>query len=405
MGCKSFSSGGASLVNSRFDHDSCGVGFVATLHGQSDHEILRLALTALGRLAHRGAIAADGKSSDGVGVQTAVPRHFLLSQSGITLRPEQPLAVGMLFLPQNEEAAQRDTQRFKACISARGFEWLAWRDVPIAREVLGELASASLPVIRQALMTTAEAFDGDTNQLERRLFFARKAFERGGTDTYICSLSTRTLVYKALCTGRTLHEFYPDLQNKLYATHFSVFHQRYATNVLPSWDRAQPLRMVAHNGEINTIWSNRAHVDARCATLPRECDPVYTPDASDSMSLDEVAEMLSNYERNIAEAVRMMLPPADGPKESAFHRYHADCMEPWDGPSALVFTRWTPAGRCARSQWPSSLSLRNHGQRISCRRIRSGPRRRRQRHHHSQWSPRSWPDDSARPRTLPADRR
>ncbi len=338
MGCSSFSSGGGNLVSSRFDHDSCGVGFVATLHGQSDHEILRLALTALGRLAHRGAIAADGKSSDGVGVQTAVPRNFLLSQTGITLRRDQPLAVGMLFLPQNEDACRRDAQRFKACMSARGFEWLGWRDVPIAREVLGELAAASLPVIRQALLTAAEDFNGDTSELERRLFFARKAFERGGTETYVCSLSSRTLVYKALSTGRTLHEFYPDLQHKQYATHFAVFHQRYATNVLPSWDRAQPLRMVAHNGEINTIWSNRAHIDARTATLPRECDPIITRDASDSMSLDEVAELLCNYERNVAEAVRMMLPPAVVSKESAFQRYHADCMEPWDGPSALVFT-------------------------------------------------------------------
>jgi glutamate synthase (NADPH/NADH) large chain len=308
------------------------------LHGRSEHEILRLALTALGRLAHRGAIAADGKSSDGVGIQTAVPRRYLLSQTKTFLRPEQPLAVGMLFLPQDEEAAQRDAQRFKACISARGFEWLGWRDVPIAREVLGEIAASSLPVVRQALMTAADDFNGDANELERRLFLARKAFERGGTETYVCSLSTRTLVYKALCTGRTLHEFYLDFQNKQYTTHFAVFHQRYATNVLPSWDRAQPLRMIAHNGEINTIWSNRAHVDARSALLPRECDPLYTSEASDSMSLDEVAELLCNYNRNIAEAVRMMLPPAIGIKESVFHRYHADCIEPWDGPSALVFT-------------------------------------------------------------------
>src|SRR5580704_10205568 len=317
MGCSTFS-GGVNLVSSRFDHESCGVGFIATLHGQSDHEILRLALTALGRLAHRGAIAADGKSSDGVGVQTAVPRNFLLSQTGITLRPEQPLAVGMLFLPQNEDAAQRDTARFKACLFARGFEWLGWRDVPIACDVLGELALASLPVIRQALITTSEDTPGDANEIERRLFLARKAFERGGTATYVCSLSTRTLVYKALCTGRTLHEFYPDLQNKQYATHFSVFHQRYATNVLPSWDRAQPLRMVAHNGEINTIWSNRAHMEARRATLPPVCEPILTGDASDSMSLDEVAELLANHGRNVAEAMRMLLPPASGSKETAF---------------------------------------------------------------------------------------
>ncbi len=338
MGCSNFSSGGRNLLDSRFEHDSCGVGFVTTLHGRSEHEILRLTLTALGRLAHRGAIAADGKSSDGVGIQTAVPRNFLLTQSKMFLRPEQPLAVGMLFFPQDEDQAQRDAQRFKACIYAQGFEWLGWRDVPVAREVLGEIALACMPVIRMALMTTADDFTDDPNELESRLFQARKAFERGGGTTYVCSLSTRTLVYKALCTGRTLRDFYLDLQNPQYTTHFAVFHQRYATNVLPTWDRAQPLRMVAHNGEINTVWSNRAHVDARSSLLPRECDPLFTREASDSMSLDEVAELLCHYDRNIAEAVRMMLPPAVGIRESAFHRYHSDIMEPWDGPSALVFT-------------------------------------------------------------------
>jgi len=338
MGCSSFSSGGNNLLNPRFEHDSCGVGFVATLHGRSEHEILRLTLTALGRLAHRGAIAADGKSSDGVGIQTAVPRNYLLAQTGYTLRPGQPLAVGMLFFPQDEDQAQHDAQRFKACIYAQGFEWLGWRNVPVAREVLGEIALACMPVIRMALMTTEEDFTGDCNELECRLFKARKAFERGGSTTYVCSLSTRTLVYKALCTGRTLRDFYLDLQSPQYTTHFAVFHQRYATNVLPTWDRAQPLRMVAHNGEINTVWSNRAHVDARSSLLPRECDPLFTREASDSMSLDEVAELLCHYDRNVAEAVRMMLPPAVGIRESAFHRYHADIMEPWDGPSALVFS-------------------------------------------------------------------
>src|SRR3974390_165533 len=196
MGCSSSASGGKNLLNSRFDHESCGVGFVATLHGRSEHEILRLTLTALGRLAHRGAIAADGKSSDGVGIQTAVPRNYLLAQTRFILRPQQPLAVGLFSLPQEEEQAQRDAQRFKACIYAQGFEWLGWRDVPVAREVLGEIAASSLPVIRQALMTTASDFDGNTNDLERRLYLARKAFERAGTSTYICSLSTHTLVYK-----------------------------------------------------------------------------------------------------------------------------------------------------------------------------------------------------------------
>ncbi len=324
------------LLDPRFDHESCGVGFVATLHGASNHDILRLALTALGRLAHRGAVASDRKSSDGVGILTAVPRKFLLQQTAVPLRDDQPLAVGMIFLPQDEDAAVRDGQRFLECISSQGLEWLAWRDVPVRREVLGELALASLPVVRQALITAPRA--ASEAEVEHRLYLARKAFERQTTDSYVCSLSTRTVVYKALCAGRLLHEFYRDLQCDEFVTPFAIFHQRYATNVLPSWDRAQPLRMLAHNGEINTIWGNRAHMETRRATLPRECEPILSGDASDSMSLDEVAELLANHDRNVAEAVRMLLPPAAAGNETLFHRYHADCMEPWDGPSALVFS-------------------------------------------------------------------
>jgi glutamate synthase (NADPH/NADH) large chain len=328
---------GQTLLNSRFDHDSCGVGFVATLHGAANHDILRLTLTALARLAHRGAVAADRKSSDGVGVLTAVPRNFLFSQTAITLPPERPLAVGMLFLPL-EGVTSRDALRFEECIAAQGLQWLAWREVPIRRDVLGELALESLPVIRQALITVPDSVQWTEAEVEHRLYLARKAFERGSEESYVCSLSTRTLVYKAMCAGRLLHEFYPDLDSPDFATPFAIFHQRYATNVLPSWHRAQPLRMLAHNGEINTIWANRAHMEARRATLPPECEPMLTGDASDSMSLDEVAELLANHGRNVAEAVRMLLPPATDGNETAFHRYHADCMEPWDGPSALVFS-------------------------------------------------------------------
>ncbi len=329
---------GRTLLNPRFDHESCGVGFVATLHGIPQHDILRLALTALGRLAHRGAVAADRKSSDGVGILASVPRDLLLRQTGIALPEEQPLAVGMLFLPQQEPSASRDAQRFRECISAHGLQWLVWRDVPINCETLGELAVDSLPIIRQAIITVPKRTQWTVAEIEHRLYLARKAFERETQDTYVCSLSTQTIVYKAMCAGRALHEFYPDLDNPDYVTPFAIFHQRYATNVLPSWHRAQPLRMLAHNGEINTIWSNRAHMEARRATLPRECEPVLSNDASDSMSLDEVAELLSNHGRNVAEAVRMLLPSAADGKETAFHRYHADCMEPWDGPSALVFS-------------------------------------------------------------------
>jgi glutamate synthase (NADPH/NADH) large chain len=308
------------------------------LHGASNHHILRLALTALGRLAHRGAVAADRKSSDGVGILTAVPRSFFLRQATISLPADQPLAVGMLFLPPEEDVAVRDRQRFQECISSQDLRCLAWRDVPVSREILGKIALQSLPVVRQALITACEAGKCTEAEVEHRLYLARKAFERQTTDSYVCSLSTRTIVYKALCAGRLLHEFYPDLQSGEFVTPFAIFHQRYATNVLPSWHRAQPLRMLAHNGEINTIWGNRAHMETRRATLPRECEPILSGEASDSMSLDEVAELLANHDRNVAEAVRMLLPPAAVGNETLFHRYHADCMEPWDGPSALVFS-------------------------------------------------------------------
>ena len=199
---------GQNLLNSRFDHDSCGVGFVATLHGAPSHDILRLTLTALARLAHRGAVAADRKSSDGVGVLTAVPRNFLFSQTAIALPPERPLAVGMLFLPL-EGVTSRDALRFEECISDQGLQWLAWREVPIRREVLGELALESLPVIRQALISAPDSVHWTEAEVEHRLYLARKAFERCSEGSYVCSLSTRTLVYKAMCAGRLLHEISP----------------------------------------------------------------------------------------------------------------------------------------------------------------------------------------------------
>ncbi len=327
-----------SLLNPHFDHESCGVGFVASLNVTAQHQILALALTALSRLAHRGAVAADRKSSDGVGILTAIPHDFLLRQMRIVLAPDQPLAVGALFLPQDETCVTRARLCLQECIAAEGLQWLAWREVPTRREILGEIASSTMPVIRQALIAGPPGTSGNDTEIEHRLYLARKSFERQVSDSYVCSLSTRTIVYKALCAGRLLHEFYPDLDSDEFVTPFAVFHQRYATNVLPSWHRAQPLRMLAHNGEINTIWGNRAHMAARRATLPPECEPILSPNASDSMSLDEVAELLANNGRNVAEAVRMLLPPAPTGTETGFHRYHADCVEPWDGPSALVFT-------------------------------------------------------------------
>jgi glutamate synthase (ferredoxin) len=369
--------GGPSLLDARFDHDSCGVGFVASVEGKAERRILDDALTALARLAHRGAVAADGASSDGVGVMTAVPRKLLLDGTGIALTESDLLGVGMVFLPLGETRAEAVIE---SCLRSQQLRVLGWREVPVRPEVLGEIARGTMPRILQVLVADAQvlvadaqvlvadaqvvagdAAAGPTSQnrdpstgsgqvvghpgvdpMERRLYLARKQFERavelGDATGYICSLSAQTLVYKAMCLGRLLPEFYPDLASPEFRTRFAVFHQRYATNTLPAWHRAQPGRKLGHNGEINTVWGNRSRMAARDSTLPVECKPVLTKDGTDSTSLDEAVELISQNGRTISEAVRMLLPPAILTRKSPFLQYHAGCTEPWDGPAAIAYS-------------------------------------------------------------------
>ena len=329
---------GRSLIDARFDHDSCGVGFVATIEGGPTHRIVQNALTALARLAHRGATAADGKSSDGVGLMTAVPRALLLAATGIDLAADRPLGVGMVFLPASETEFETVLER---CLALHDLEVLCWRDVPVEVGVLGEIALGAMPKIRQVLI--ADKLDGVFNSMERRLYLARKQFERmheqGKVDGYLCSLSSQTIVYKAMCSGALLPSFYPDLAREEYVSSFAIFHQRYATNTAPSWNRAQPARTLAHNGEINTVWGNRSRMAARDSTLPDECKPILTRGGTDSTSLDEAIELISMNGRSLAEAVRMLLPPAtNASHDSTFLRYHAQTIEPWDGPAAIAFS-------------------------------------------------------------------
>ncbi len=328
----------STLIDPRFEHESCGVGFVATLTNQPSHDILEKALTALARLEHRGAIAADGKSSDGIGITTGIPRDFLLAETGVALEDAKPLAVGVVFFPPEATESRAELEQ---AIGAQNLRVLAWRDVPTRPEILGEIALSTMPVIRQVLIAADDlGREGRENadKLNRRLFLARKQFERSHGAGYLCSLSASTIVYKSMCAGRILADFYPDLANERYTTPFALFHQRYATNVAPSWDRAQPLRMLAHNGEINTVWGNRARMSARAVTFPDEVKPVFTPDGSDSTSLDETVELLARSGRTVAESLRMLIPPAHTVKpRSAFFKYAADCAEPWDGPAAIAF--------------------------------------------------------------------
>ncbi|RXH55759.1 glutamate synthase-related protein [Granulicella sibirica] len=326
------------LLDPRFDHDSCGVGFVASVDAVATHTILQQAATALARLAHRGAVAADGKSSDGVGLMTSIPSDYLLKACGKTLEDGHLLGVGMLFLPAD---AKGEEELLERCLVSQDLKVLCWRDVPTNPGSLGEIALSTMPVIRQVLIVDAPG--GEASTMEHRLYLARKQFERmhenGEVTGYLCSLSCKTLVYKAMCSGTLLPEFYPDLASPEYITPFTVFHQRYATNTSPTWHRAQPGRMMAHNGEINTVWGNRARMAARDATLPVECKPVLTKGGTDSTSLDEAVELLSRNGRTTAEAIRMLLPPATiGHQPSTFLRYNTDCAEPWDGPAAIAFS-------------------------------------------------------------------
>jgi glutamate synthase domain-containing protein 2/glutamate synthase domain-containing protein 1/glutamate synthase domain-containing protein 3 len=325
-----------SLVDPRYDFDSCGVGFVAQLSAEPSHAVLAHALTALARLEHRGAVASDGKSSDGVGVTVAVPRGWFLKETGISLADAQPLGVGVVFLPE-DDAAQR--AEIEAALTAQGIEVLRWRPVPVRPEVLGEIANAMRPAIWHVLCTSEDAADFD-----RRLFLARKQFERSGLEGYVASISSSTMVYKALCAGRLLAEFYPELAEEAFTTPIALFHQRYATNVLPTWDRAQPFRAIAHNGEINTIWGNRANMEARAATMALDLHPVLSVGGSDSTSLDEIVELLSHNGRTVGEALRMLVPPAHPGDRSTFLQYSCDLIEPWDGPAALAFTDGRVAG-------------------------------------------------------------
>lgn len=330
-----------SLYDSRFEHDACGVGFLVHTGAQRDRPVLGMALTALARLAHRGAVAADGRSGDGAGVMTELPRRLLLAEArrhGWPLTEHDRLGVAMLFSPPGDD---RPAQLLAELLRNHGLTVAGLRRVPIDAGALGDSARATLPDIRQVVVRAPAAMAEEV--LERRLYLARKQFEREALTGYICSLSCRTIVYKALCGGGHLAELYGDLRDPEYETDFVVFHQRYSTNTLPTWELAQPFRLLAHNGEINTLWANRAWLRAREAELPFELQPLFSEEGSDSATLDEALELLTRNGRELDHALSMLIVPAwdaspASPDLDAFFRYHAPLMEPWDGPAALAFS-------------------------------------------------------------------
>ena len=340
------------------EHDACGVGFVAQASGARSHEVVSMALEAVARVAHRGAASTDN-SGDGAGLLTQIPHRLFYRDAyrlGLHLQPGLPFGVGAFFLPREPQALGEAVALVEAVLAEDGIPFLGWRDVPTNPAALGPTALASCPVIRQVLVGRP-ALAGDEEAWERALYLARRAMERRAEERrlpgfYACSLSCRTIVYKALLTGTQLPSFFTDFRYPEYESAVAVFHQRYSTNTLPSWPLAQPFRLLAHNGEINTLWGNR---NAMTMRQPMLASPVWGArierlreviwrDGSDSASLDNAMELLTRSGRDLVHTSMMMVPQAwekyadVDPAVKAFYEYHQCVLEPWDGPAAIAFT-------------------------------------------------------------------
>ncbi len=345
------------LYDPRFDHDACGVGFVATTGGRS-HTILQLALEAVANVTHRGAVSADGKSGDGAGVLTQVPHRLLaadLQRLEVRVPRHADLGVGMIFLPRDARHQARARAIIEDAVIREGLILFGWRKVPVAVSALGDEAARTQPEIEQVLIGRPDRLGSD--EFERTLYLARKVIERrlgeeDVADCYIPSFSHRAVVYKGMFIAPQLPRFYPDLRNPQFETSLALFHQRYSTNTFPSWPLAQPFRFLAHNGEINTLWGNINWMRAREPHLRsaawreriRDLVPVIQSGGSDSAMLDNALELVVHSGRDLLPGMMMLVPeawenlPHMPPEVRAFYEFHAGLAEPWDGPAALAFS-------------------------------------------------------------------
>src|SRR5580704_5631953 len=331
------------------DHDACGVGFIAQLGGPASHAVVERGLGALARLAHRGGVDADGRSGDGAGLLVGIPKTFFRKATradGIEL-PEE-FGLGMVFLQPGHEDQAGDAIR--AVVSKFDLSFLGWRTVPTDPSIIGPRSRDSQPVDRQCFFAPGGKYSNLTSSdFELQLFRLRQELETISDAGYYCSLSSRTVVYKGLLTPEQLAPFYPDLEHLEFKSAFVVFDQRYSTTTQPSWSLAQPFRFVAHNGEINTISSNRRWFQARAAAMHHQLglpdnSRLLQPGMSDSASFDNALEALVRSGRSIAESAVRLVPPAwehDERLDTELRQFLAGSapeQEPWDGPAALIFT-------------------------------------------------------------------
>ncbi|HKA19427.1 MAG TPA: glutamate synthase large subunit [Blastocatellia bacterium] len=335
------------LYDPHEEHDACGVGFVAEISGQPSHTIVQNAIEALCNLTHRGAVDADGRTGDGAGLLLQLPTRFFLREAErLGQRAEADLAVGMFFLPQAKSEAEHCREITTRTLKRCGFEPIVWRLVPTEPDHLGAKALATAPLIEQLLIAR-----GGVSKLEfeSSLYVARREIEQQTSTIeafYIPSLSSKTIVYKGLFVGSQLSPYYPDVTQPDFESALAVFHQRYSTNTFPNWSLAQPFRLLAHNGEINTISGNRNWMRARelASDAPANGGSVIWPKGSDSASLDNALELLVRSDRNITQSLMMLIPEAyENSNEISrelrgFYDYAATLTEPWDGPAAVSFS-------------------------------------------------------------------
>ncbi len=347
------------LYDPAYEHDACGVAFVADLAGRRDHGIVQKALTALRNLEHRGARGGEPDTGDGAGILIQVPDGFFRQVVDFELPQPGRYAVGTAFLPSDDAAEATTMAAVEDIAVQEGMRVLGWRELPVNPAGVGPTARSAMPRFRQLFLASGdEAGDHETVlELERRVYCVRKRAERDH-DVYFPSLSGRTIVYKGMLTEEQLLTFYPDLSDERVTSSLGLVHSRFSTNTFPSWPLAHPYRFVAHNGEINTLRGNRNWMRARenkLATdlIPGDLDrlyPIVTPEASDSASFDEVLELLHLGGRSMPHAVLMMIPEAwenhteMDPARRAFYEFHSTLMEPWDGPALVAFTDGTVIG-------------------------------------------------------------
>ncbi len=354
------------LYSSRNEHDACGVGFLANIDGTPAHDIVTRGITVLENLAHRGAYGSDKKTGDGVGMLVQIPHAFIQREAGninIVLPPAGQYAVGMIFMPQDEGARQKCIEVVEDVVQEEALGFMGWREVPLDPSALGQLAVDGMPYILQCIID-GQGLDGQ--DFEKKLYVTRKIIEHrvqtvlplDDNEFYCVSFSSRMLLYKGMMMGGQLVKFYKDLADPDFATAVAVIHQRYSTNTFPSWKLSQPFRLLAHNGEINTLRGNQNQMKSREKLLSSEILgsdmkrilPIIDEDQSDSACLDNALELLTIAGRDLSHSMIMLMPQAwgekypVGPDLRGFFEYHAGLMEPWDGPAAVAFSNGTQVG-------------------------------------------------------------